>query len=224
MIDTERAVERLTAAHTEHTEAGPVEWPPLLEWLERSVTEVVKRGMPGGKGAGIPIDFEALRLLNTIKKEVRVLRASVFMFGKAPNVIEAVKELWKTLQDDRKKGRVDDSEWDYACETINGWVESIVAEQAARPRKMELTVPCPRCGSRWVQETDEHGELNPDAPREAAITIEYGEDRAPVAECRMAECQAIWAGWDQVAQLGLTVQADMDLAVLDACGIKIGVG
>lgn len=41
-----RAAERLTENHTEHTEAGSAEWPPLIMWLEQSATEVVKRGEP----------------------------------------------------------------------------------------------------------------------------------------------------------------------------------
>lgn len=224
MEATSRAVVRLTEDHTEHTEAGATEWPPLLVWLERSVTEMVKRGGAGSNGAGIPIDFEALRILDGIKKDVRRIRTGLFMFGRLPELVEAVTETWATAKQDRAHHKIDDAEWEIICDTIEGWAAAIEGEQATRPRKMELIVPCPRCGHRWIQdhiEVDGEQVPDPNGERKAAVVIEFGENRAPVAECRVAGCEAIWAGWKQVGLLGRTVGAEQNLAILEAAGIKL---
>lgn len=227
MQNTERAVERLTQDHTEHTDAGATEWPPLITWLEQSVTEMVKRGGAGSGGAGIPIDFEALRLLDSIKKDVRRIRKGLFMFGRTPELIEAVKTTWEAAKHDREHGKIDDTEWEIINDTITGWAASIEGEQSTRPRKMELIVPCPRCGHRWIQDhikIDGVDVPDPNGERKAAVVIEFGEGRAPVAECRVADCEAIWAGWKQVGLLGVTVGAEQNLAILEAAGIKLDFG
>lgn len=220
MQDTERAVERLTQAHTEMTEAGPTEWPPLLVWLERSVTEMVKRGGAGSNGAGDPIDFEALRVLDDIKKQAAFIRAVVYLPKKPGELIADVIEAWEAVKTAHGKDELTDSQWDLICEELKGWVYRIEAEQLTRPRKMELTVPCPRCGLRWIRvKVDEkHPEQD---ERKAAIVIEFSDGRAPVAECRNTECGAMWAGWGQVSALGYTVGAKANIEVLKACGIEL---
>lgn len=220
---TERAVTRLTEDHTEVTEAGVTEWPPLLLWLERSVTDMVKRGGAGSNGSGIPIDFEALRILDGIRRHTRLIRAGVHLPVKGYALISDVAEAWDAAKDGHEKGWVDDAAWLRICDELESWVHQIEVEQAVRPRKMELTVACPRCERRWFRE-----DVDPKRPelaeRKAAVVIEFGEGRAPVAECRFEDCAAMWAGWGQVATLGLSVQASMDVAVLEACGIKLGQG
>ncbi len=57
--------------------------------------------------------------------------------------------------------------------------------------------------------------------RRAAIVVEYAEGRAPIAECRAAECDGHWVGWEQITQLGRAIDTTVDLAVLEACGISL---
>lgn len=220
MQDTERAVERLTQAHAEMTEAGPTEWPPLLVWLERSVTEMVKRGGAGSNGAGIPIDFEALHLLDNIKKQAVFIREAVYLPKRTGDLIADVTEAWEAVKQAHGKGELEDAQWALICDEFEAWVYRIEAEQMTRPRKMELTVACPRCEQRWVMEARDP-KYPEQAERKAAVVIEFSEGRAPVAECRNGECLAMWAGWAQVATLGFAVGAKADLAVLEACGITI---
>lgn len=215
MIDAERAVERLTQEHTEHTEAGPVEWPPLLEWLEKSVTEQVKRGQAGSGGTGNLIDLEALALLQRIELGVRQMREALYL----PTIRDTAKgliEAWKTAEKYHSKGELEDAQWERICEAIPAWVTAIEQEWNDRTRIMEITVPCPRCGTRWVLE-DQDGEEK----RRSAVRIEYAPNRAPVAKCNAAECEAIWVGWSDMMRLGLTVDASLDLEVLAACGINL---
>lgn len=221
MQDTERAVVRLTEHHTEHTDAGPVEWPPLLTWLERSVTEIVKRGNAGSNGAGIPIDFEARRVLDNIRRQCALMREGLYLSRRGESLITDAAEAWDTAKVARKKKEVDDERWLLICDEFAKWVQAIEAEHAIRPRKMELTTPCPRCGNRWMLELVDEDRPEIGSDRKAAVVIEYAEGRAPIAECRVAGCEAMWVGWAQVAQLGFIVQAEMDLAVLDACGIRL---
>ena len=204
------AVTRLTETHTEQTDAGPTEWPPLIVWLEQSVTDVVKRGGAGSNGAGIPIDFEALRILDRIKRETVWMREALYMPRRTGSLLFDVAQAWARTKQLRGSGDVPDDQWERIGEAFEDWVQTIIAEQEARARKMELTVPCPACGHRWILEGED---------RKSAVVIEFGEGRAPVAECRAEGCERIWAGWEQVSALGLTVGALPDLAVLKACGI-----
>lgn len=210
MEATARAVVRLTETHTEHTDAGPTEWPPLIVWLEQSVTEVVKRGGAGSNGAGIPIDFEALRLLDRIKRETVWIREALYMPRRVGSLLHDIAQAWARTKQLRGGGDVPDDQWERICEALEGWVSEIIAEQETRARKMELTVPCPACDTRWIIEGED---------RKAAVVIEFGGGRAPVAECRAEGCERMWAGWEQVHTLGITVGAEPDLAVLKACGL-----
>lgn len=211
MIDTERAVERLTLAHTEHTEAGPVEWPPLLAWLETRVTEIVGRKGGSGQGAGVPLNTEALELLTYIDRQLKLMCEAIYLPMTGDRVADT-RMLWTKLVDGRTHDEIDDTQWERMTSELEDWVLRIGAEDD-RPRKQELTVPCPRCETRWVM--DEEG------TKSAAVVIEFSEGRAAVAECRNPECGAIWAGWSQVARLGLTIGAQQDELVLAACGIDI---
>lgn len=210
----ERAVVRLTQPHTEMTEAGAVEWPPLLEWLDDSVTEVVKRGGAGSNGSGIPINFGALRVLEDIRRACGLVRRALFLVKQSGSgaLVSDVAEAWTVARQARARGELADGQWLRVCDEIESWVSKIEAEQNPRPHQMELTVPCPRCGVRWVLDAGE---------RRAAVVIEYAEGRAPVAECRAEGCEALWVGWDQLTKLGFSVQAATDAAVLAGCGIHL---
>lgn len=209
MQATDRAVERLTTAHTEHTEAGPVEWPPLLVWLQTRVTEIVGRKGGSSAGAGVPLNTEALEVLNHIERRYRLMCEAAFT-APATDLVTGVARVWQILRDDRAGGRIDDSEWERIEAEFPDWVNRIEAEDD-RPRKMELTVPCPRCEKRWV--LDDQGQ------RVAAVIVEFAAGRAPVAECRVEECGAMWAGWADIARLGFTVGAEQNAEILSACGI-----
>ncbi|QIK63202.1 hypothetical protein G7068_08330 [Leucobacter viscericola] len=210
----ERAIVRLTQPHTEMTEAGAVDWPPLLDWLDRSITEVVKRGGAGSNGLGIPINFGALRVLNDIRRANGRIREGLYLAKQSGSnaLLADVAEAWTVARRSRSQGELADGQWLQVCEEVESWVVRIEAEQNVRPRQMELTVPCPRCEARWVLDGGE---------RRAAVVIEYAEGRAPIAECRAEECEALWVGWSEITKLGFSVQASVDTAVLESCGIRV---
>lgn len=210
MQATARAVERLTQAHTEHTDAGPVEWPPLLRWLQDRVTEVTRRG-GGSGGQGIPLNDDALKVLDHVRDRVKMLGRAL-SFPLMGDVVADTSGLWSKSQDERAGGRVGDDQWEAICDEFPDWVHRIEREQE-KPRKMELTVPCPRCDKLWLVDSLDR--------RVAAVVVEFSPGMAPVAECRSEECGAMWAGWADIARLGFTVGATQDQAVLSACGIDI---
>lgn len=215
MEATERAIVRLTEHHTELTEGGTVEWPPLLVWLNGAVTEQVKRGQAGSGGTGSPIDMAALALLQRIEKGVRQMREVLYLPIAKPST-GMVRETWDIAQMFRSNGELDDDQWESITDAFPTWVTEIESEWDGRTRRMELTVPCPRCETRWILEPD-----NGEDKRRSAVWVEYSEGRAPVAECRVEGCGAMWVGWADVARLGYSVGAVQNAEVLAACGIDL---
>lgn len=215
------AVERLTTTHTTIADGHQVTAEPLIEWLEQAVSEVVKRGQPGSNGAGVPIDCEALALLESIRRQCSAMRGRLFLAKRSGTLIEDVTEAWDTAWQARDRDELDDHAWAELCDDFERWAQRIDAERDVRPRQMELVVPCPQCDTRWivVPIDDRRPELGED--RKSAVVIEYAPDRAPVAQCRVAGCETMWVGWKQLAQLGFALNVDQDLAVLEACGISL---
>lgn len=212
MQATERAIVRLTEAHTEMTEAGAVEWPPLLVWLEESITRASgRRG--SSAGAGLPLNTDALQLATNLRQRARLMGQALCLPLTGGMVADTIA-LWGKAQDERSGGRIDDEQWEHITYEFPSWVTRI-EELDDRPRSMELTVACPRCELRWVE--DDGGE------RHAAVSIEFRDSEAPTAECRNTDCGAIWVGWADVARLGYTVGAAQDAAVLAAAGISVSI-
>ena len=217
MQNTERAVVRLTETHTEHTDAGPVEWPPLLVWLDAAITAQVKRGQAGSGGTGSPIDTGALDLHNRISAELAALRKALYLPTMRDHSAAVIDTWAAALRYRATNNLTDDTLWERVCDTFPAWVADIEAEWDDRTRRMEVTVPCPRCSVRWIEEREDKDTTR----RRAAIVIEYSEGRAPIAECRNETCKALWVGWADVAKLGFTLGASQDAAVLEACGINL---
>ena len=217
--ETDRAVERLTEPHTVVHDGHSVDWPPLLEWISDAVTDKTKRGGAGSGGTGSPINEGALAVLQRIERGTAQLRGWLYLHPRAGSTRADLIEAWKVACDYRAKNELDDAGWEYVTSRLQAWVDDIEGEWEDRVHRMELTVACPRCGERWILEhtTDPHDEPK----RRAAVVIEYAEGRAPVAECRAADCDAIWAGWTAVHALGFTIGAERDEAVLAACGITL---
>lgn len=212
-----RAVERLTTEHTEIEEGRPVEWPALIDWLDKAVTEQVKRGQAGSGGAGAPIDTGALELLQRIEREVCLMREALYL-PVIKDTKTAIRDAWDVALAYRRSGSLDDDQqWERICEVFPQWVALISHEWDDRTRMMEVTVPCPSCGERWMLE-----EVSGEEKRRSAIVVEYAEGRAPTAECRVADCGGFWVGWEAIARLGFTLGAQQNLEILKACGIDLG--
>lgn len=220
MEATSRAVVRLTEHHTELTEAGAVDWPPLLVWLNDAVTEQVKRGQAGSGGTGSPINTEALVILQRIETGMKQMRQALYL-PPMRDLMAAVPDTWGRAQSYRHNGELEDQQWERICDAFQKWVADIEAEWDDRTRRMEVTVPCPSCGERWILEADEDDKHSV-GKRRSAIIVEWAEGRAPTAECRAADCGLFQVGWEAVARLGFTIGATQNLDILNACGINLG--
>ena len=210
MQATHDAVRRLTEAHTETVEGHVIEWQPLILWIKDRVTEINRRGNGSG-GQGIPLNNDALDVLNHVERRYKLM-CEAANIPPVSDLIAGTVNVWQVLQVERAGGRLDDAAWERVCDEFPDWVHRIQGEQD-RPRKMELTVPCPRCEKRWTE--DDLGR------RVAAVVVEFAPGRAPFAECRTPDCGSMWAGWGDVARLGFTVGAEQNLEVLGACGINM---
>lgn len=230
MNDTARAVERLTQTHVEVIDKHASTWPPLLTWLDDAVRDKIRRRDGSSSDTGVSLDFGMLGIQDRIKRECAKLRQSLYL--PAPrDLLHAVSDLWAQADAAHRKNELTDEAREHISDSIISWEQAIDAERGATPRKLELTVPCPQCGARWILEADReqharidvaHPERDPEGVRKPAVVIEFAEGRAPVAECRVAGCETLWAGWAQVAALGVAVNAQHDMAVLAACGIDLG--
>lgn len=222
MESTERAVTRLTEPHTEIAGGGhSTEWPPLLDWLDNAIREQVKRGSAGGGGSPSPIDLTALALFQRIEYGVRQMREALYL-PIMRDVKGAIREAWDAAKTYRASGEMDDDQqWERICDAFPRWVADIETEWDDRTRRMEMTVPCPSCGTRWVLEKDDPRDPREEPKRRSAVWVEFAEGRAPVGECRALECGAYWVGYTDMAKLGIAIGATPDAEVLAACGIEL---
>lgn len=220
MDSAEYAVSRLTEHHSVMTDAGEVTWPPLLVWLTDAVTEQVKRGGAGSGGTGSPINAEALVILQRIETGMKQMRQALYL-PPMRDLMAAVPDTWGIAQAFRHNGELEDQQWERICDAFPKWVADIEAEWDDRTRRMEVTVPCPSCGERWILEADENDKHSA-GTRRSAIVVEWAEGRAPTAECRAADCGLFQVGWEAVARLGFTIGAEQNLEILKACGIDLG--
>lgn len=218
---TDRAVERLTQPHSD-THAGHVtEWPPLIDWIERAITEQVKRGGASSGDGDAGIDEGALRIFNRIKYGVASIAKRLYLPKDGAHPRVALPGVWEAAHSYRVNGELDDELWEHVTEQIESWVADIEAEWEDRPSRMELTVPCPDCGHRWIVERADPNDPGAQDKRRPAVIVEYASGRAPVAECRVLDCGGHWVGWEQVAALGSDLGAAQNLEVLEACGISL---
>lgn len=205
------AVNKLASTHTVSTPAGDTIRGPLLDWAEEMVTTQDSGGGSGSSGPGVPINDRAFDLVQTIRQELNLM-CQAYGVHHADTLAGLTRSVWASAHAAWLLSRVEAHAWRALTRTLVRWVAQIEA-QADRPRTMELTVPCPQCGYRWVPDENDN--------RTAAITIQYLPDQPPVAECQWSECGGEWSGWEEVQKLGATIGAAQDRAVLAACGLPV---
>ncbi|MDI6023626.1 hypothetical protein QBL02_08720 [Leucobacter sp. UT-8R-CII-1-4] len=184
MESTERAVVRLTEAHTEHEGGKAVERGPLLVELAESATSQGARGSGGG-GAGIPINLGVIALQDHIAGKLKQMQLALFM-RQIKDPIEATIAVWAHAVTERHRGRIDDASWGWFVREFPDWVHRIT-EEVSPPSSIEMIAPCPSCGeTRAVVRGDSVT---------AVVVKWYPEElsRAPIGKCRF--CGAKWVGW-----------------------------
>lgn len=166
-----------------------------------------------------PINEGALHILRRIEQGTMKLRGWLYLPTRQRGAKLDLAEAWEVAHEYRTRGELDDEAWEKIIDRVETWVSDVEAEWEDRARRIELVAPCPQCGERWILDPAKvRGE---EPKRRSAVVIEYAADRVPVAECRVAGCEAMWVGWKQLAQLGFALNVEQDLAVLEACGISL---
>ena len=184
MESTDRAVVRLTEAHTEHENGKAVERGPLLVELAESATAQGARGSGSG-GAGIPINLGVIALQDHIASKLKQMQLALFM-RQIKDPIEATKAVWAFVVTERAGGRIDDTAWERFEREFPDWVHRIT-EEVSPPTSTEMIAPCPNCG-------ETRAFVRGDSVT-AVVVKWYPEelDRAPIGKCRF--CEAEWVGW-----------------------------
>lgn len=184
MEATNRAVVRLTEAHTEFEDGKTVERSPLLAELADSATAQDGRGSGGG-GAGIPINLGVIALQDHIARKLKQMQAALYM-RPVKDLVEATKTVWAYARTERAGGRIDDTAWEQFEREFPDWVHRIT-EEVSPPTSTEMIAPCPECG-------ETRAFLRGDTVT-AVVVKWYPEelDRAPIGKCRF--CDAEWVGW-----------------------------
>ena len=207
MFDTDEAVRKLTETHEEIAGSGAL-WPPLLEWLEDLAVQKRTKGKQANS-PGIPLNEDALQLRDKIDGQLKLMREALGF--QKDNRIDDTITAWIRAKHLYQSGALEQEVFLRFVDEFKSWV-TLILSLSEIPTKLELTVPCPRCEQRWVMDGDD---------RRAAVVVEYRPGQVPVGECRNDECEAIWAGWEQISRLGITVGSGVDMKVLEACGISL---
>ncbi len=202
MIDTARAVERLTQPHIVHLEGAEYECAPLLEQLREAISSSTGAGSGGGGSTGGNLlNFAALELWEYIDG---ITRGWLREWGINYNgeLTEALQRLPHAIQAQHAAGAIDDDFRERLEAGFGKWVYQI-EDLFDPPHQKELTAPCPECGERYFEDGD---------TRRAAVTIPVKRGRAVIAEC--GACGAMWATESELVILAERMGIEVDFVAL----------
>lgn len=201
MQDTDRAVVRLTKAHTMQLEGTEYECEALLKQLRDAMTSSLGVGSGGGSGDGGLINVAAFTLWENIDG---VARAWLREWGRdhQGELADVIRRLHVAIQTAHVNETIDTDMRERLDAMFGQWV-TMIEDLFDPPRQKELTEPCPRCGERY----DEDGDT-----RRAAVVIPIKKGRALVAECRC--CGALWVNETQLLELADGMGIEVDFTAL----------
>lgn len=201
MLDTERAVERLTRTHTVHLNGAEYECAALLEQLREALTSSLGAGGGGGSGDGGLINVAAFTLWENIDGVARAWAQELGTDHRG-DLNEIMQRLPTTIQAAHANEHIDDELRERLDAMFAQWV-AMIEDLFDPPRVKELTAPCPKCGERY----DEDGDT-----RRAAVVIPVKPGRAIVAECRC--CGGMWGTESDLIALAAGMGIEVDFIAL----------
>ncbi len=216
MESTERAVVRLTEAHTEKIGDAVGHSEPLLEMLRKARYPNLGR-TKGGGGSGDMFDVKAVEMYETIDAGVRTW-LNHFREHSTGDLLELTKRLHIVLKTEFAADRLEDADRMFGMFTT--WVERI-EDHFDPPAEYELTGACPECGAERIPEGDvpKEGESD-ERPHKWAVRIPVKPGRAVIPECH--SCGKMWASRDDLTTLAEAIGAEVDwVALRELTGEKV---
>lgn len=142
----------------------------------------------GGNGSGVPIDAEAMMILNRISRTLAEWSRWI-MFDYRRNDVAYSIDRWHEVHVNSVRDRhLSDEAEQIACETVEQWVTDI--QKKFNPDKWrEWEASCPKCGLRRITVNDEN---------RFAIRLNVTQ---VYAECGNPECDGYWAGIKGISEL-----------------------
>ncbi len=202
-----RSVEKLTRPYTvEHLQRVPgggrrivhSQHDPLIGMLRTASLSSTGAHAIGGVQSRAVVDADAIEKMSELRESITGLWTDLVPDARIPrrNVLAeiALTEWHALFITHRRLGLVVTLDVKYAHELLEWWVHNIEAKFDP-VRTIELTAPCPKCGSRWAQIGV--GELT---ARVSALTVTFaGTATSAVASCRA--CGSTWRGEEGLRQL-----------------------
>lgn len=142
----------------------------------------------GGNGSGVPIDAEAMMILDRISRTLADWSRWIMFDYRRKDVAYSIDRWHEAHVNSVRDRHLSDEAEQIACETVEQWVTDI--QKKFNPDKWrEWEASCPKCGLRRITINDENRfaiRLN--------VTHVY-------AECGNPECDGYWAGIKGISEL-----------------------
>lgn len=181
-------------------------FPPLVDMLQGQLAP----GMEGGGGGGLPstrniLDVKSLDLLIHIQDVTRAWLQEWGVQGAGELKLD-LRGFWERLNVLHDSGAMDDTTFEHLASYPDTWA-SKVWDLIEPPKQIPLRrTECPRCNEAKV--TNGEGESTDNL----LITFRVGHEFT--AECRNADCKAVWIGVDGLKELGRAIGIEIDVDAL----------
>lgn len=181
-------------------------FPPLVDMLKGQLAP----GMEGGSGGALPstrniLDIKSLDLLIHIQDVTRAWLQEWGVQGAGELKLD-LRGFWERLNTLHDTGAMDDTTFEHLSSYPDTWAAK-VWDLIEPPKTVPLRrTECPRCNEAKV--TNGEGESTDNL----LITFRVGHEFT--AECRNADCKAVWIGVDGLKELGRAIGIEIDVDAL----------
>lgn len=188
----------------------PIDYPPLLDMLERAVASSLGRTQSGRSADAERsiLNLQAFDLREHIDGTVRAWWSELSK-EKCPTELKTVLlGLVDRLDNAHGSGRLKDSEYSHICAMFPRWRQKIW-DLFNPPIVKELLGECPHCGTKT--------HIGADGSQSTALVAYYWKGLEPEAKCQ--NCGDKWRGDGQLVVLGRMLGATQDEDLLREIGV-----
>lgn len=181
-------------------------FPPLVDMLRGQLAP----GMEGGSGGGLAstrnlLDVKSLDLLIHIQD---VTRAWLQEWGvqRAGELKLDLLGFWNRLHVLYSSGAMEDTIYEHLASYPDTWAAK-VWDLIEPPKVVPLRrAECPKCHA--------HKFINAEGEASDNLIVTFRVGHEVTAECRFAECGAVWVGRDGLIELGRAIGIEIDVDAL----------